>query len=983
MRPPANSFFPVTLRCLALGAAISIGASAGTNLRAAPNELGHPVFRDFPPGRSHMAHLCQAVTQDTAGFVYVANGANLVFYDGSTWRPIKVPTECAGARKFATTTDGTIFLGGASVIGWIRSAGESKEFVSLADRLPPAERNFENIYDVLAVGNTVCFSTEEKIFVWRGGNFTVVHCPTPPHSHGARLHRVGDTVYVTALDHGLCRLVNDRLEAVADDPVLRENEIISIEAGLEGALVLLTAKRGFFQLEGGRITPRPTEANRWLAGKHIICAQRVTDGSLAVAFASVSGDGGMRFDAAGHYVGPLDQFIGLYVKTIRAFFQDREGGLWLGTETGLIRLEWPSALTVFDAVNGLGQGMVADIARHEGALYAATTEGVYRLTATNPAGQIAHFERVLSQPAYSLVSHPGGLLALGYTDLFVQSPAGFTAVAKLPLGGGNMERSQRDSDRVWIATARGIQSVLHTPQGWRDEGLLRGFAENSHTVTEVADGSLWVLSPNRERFHLVFGSGAATRHHLQRVERLGVGTSSDALAECLSVDGRGSSEPAAQWRAFPAGIERVPGDGNLPQRLPQLVSATAGAVASLHEENGPEGRMLWVGGARGLVRVEVARAFPPPVPFATQLDATGVREGDHLAPRHATLKFDYVALRHQLADSVAYQTRLTGSGENWSAWSPERTRTFTSLPAGDYRFEVRARDADGQLSAPAALGFSVLPPWWLTGWAFLSYAAASYWVFTALVWIRTRSLHQRAERLEAVIAERTAELARQNTELIRLNQLELDEKTSARLAEEKARLEVLRYQLNPHFLYNTLASISASLPAGRSPARTMVERLADFCRLTLHRADKGDWTTLGEEMQLVRAYLEIEQSRWGDLLDVEITSEPALAEEQLPHFLLLPLVENALKYGRATSPDRVGLRLTARRGNDGALVIEIANTGVWIEPAEAKPVSSLGIGLDNVRERLIRHYPLSHRFEVSHADGWVTVTLQILPHPAA
>jgi LytS/YehU family sensor histidine kinase len=312
------------------------------------------------------------------------------------------------------------------------------------------------------------------------------------------------------------------------------------------------------------------------------------------------------------------------------------------------------------------------------------------------------------------------------------------------------------------------------------------------------------------------------------------------------------------------------------------------------------------------------------------------------------------------------------------------------LPSGAYRFEVRARDADGVLSAPATLAFVVLAPWWLTPWAWLGYSTAGGALIFAFVRLRTRALRQRAEQLEAVVAQRTRELAHtttelaaQNTELLRLNQLELDEKITARLAEEKARLEVLRYQLNPHFLFNTLASISAALPAGASTPRTMVERLAEFCRLTLHRPDGRDWTTLGEEMQLLRSYLEIERSRWGALLDVEIACDPALDGERLPHFLLLPLVENALKYGRATSPDRVGLRLTASRGDDGALVFTVSNTGEWIEPSAKKTVSTLGIGLENLRERLARHYPRAHRLEFSHTDGWVTVVLRIFSPPVS
>ena len=109
----------------------------------------------------------------------------------------------------------------------------------------------------------------------------------------------------------------------------------------------------------------------------------------------------------------------------------------------------------------------------------------------------------------------------------------------------------------------------------------------------------------------------------------------------------------------------------------------------------------------------------------------------------------------------------------------------------------------------------------------------------------------------------------------------------------------------------------------------------------------------------------------------KLACDPALDREQLPHFLLLPLVENALKYGRATSPDRVGFRLAARRGGDGALVLEVANTGEWVEPTAVKNIPSLGIGLDNLRERLARYYPRSHELVISHAKGWVTVTLHL------
>ena len=151
----------------------------------------------------------------------------------------------------------------------------------------------------------------------------------------------------------------------------------------------------------------------------------------------------------------------------------------------------------------------------------------------------------------------------------------------------------------------------------------------------------------------------------------------------------------------------------------------------------------------------------------------------------------------------------------------------------------------------------------------------------------------------------------------------------------------------------------------------------------LHRGDNEEWTTVGGEMRLLGAYLEIERLRWGELLDVELECPPELEGEPLPYFLLLPLVENALKYGRSTSPDRVGVVVRVRRGGDGSLVLEVGNTGAWLEPSRRKSVVSLGIGLDNLRRRLARHYAGRHRIDIAPAAGWVWVALRLVPESSS
>lgn len=238
---------------------------------------------------------------------------------------------------------------------------------------------------------------------------------------------------------------------------------------------------------------------------------------------------------------------------------------------------------------------------------------------------------------------------------------------------------------------------------------------------------------------------------------------------------------------------------------------------------------------------------------------------------------------------------------------------------------------------------------------------------------------------EATVAERTEELRRTNTELARLHRLELDEKTAARLAEEKARLEVLRYQLNPHFLFNAFTTLHGLITEAPSAAGALTLKLSDFCRQSFARG--SEIGTIREEIAMLRAYLGAEHARWGDSLQVAIETDPAALDRSLPPFLLLPLVENAVKYGGHTSPDVLGLRIAIAPHGDAGLVIEVANTGAWLERDPAAPASaagapvSTGLGLENIRRRLARHYPGAHALAIESSDGWVRVRLTLATAP--
>jgi hypothetical protein len=199
----------------------------------------------------------------------------------------------------------------------------------------------------------------------------------------------------------------------------------------------------------------------------------------------------------------------------------------------------------------------------------------------------------------------------------------------------------------------------------------------------------------------------------------------------------------------------------------------------------------------------------------------------------------------------------------------------------------------------------------------------------------------------------------------------------ANLLAQDAQLRMLRYQLNPHFLFNSLNSIRALIDEDEMKAREMITELSEFLRYSLDSKDYTD-VPLKYEMEAIRHYFAIQKKRYEDKLEVVYDIEPKAGEYPVLSFLIHPLVENAVKYGMRTSPIPLTVSLTAKAGAAG-LTIEVCNSGKWVDPdqPESQSYSGTGTGLDNVRLRLENAFPGRHRFEFFEKEGCVHVRLEI------
>ncbi|NBB84954.1 MAG: histidine kinase [Bacteroidetes bacterium] len=191
----------------------------------------------------------------------------------------------------------------------------------------------------------------------------------------------------------------------------------------------------------------------------------------------------------------------------------------------------------------------------------------------------------------------------------------------------------------------------------------------------------------------------------------------------------------------------------------------------------------------------------------------------------------------------------------------------------------------------------------------------------------------------------------------------------------EAQLDMLRYQLNPHFLFNTLNTLRALISDDNRRARRIVTELADFLRYSLLEVN-APTVPLREEIEVTRTYLAIEKIRFEERLQIHISIDPSVESKRVPPFLVHSLVENAVKHGMATSPRPLRLRLVAEPIPDG-IQIEVANTGHLSDPSANGAPPSTGIGLKNVRQRLDQLFPDRNALALTESDGWVRARVTI------
>lgn len=728
---------------------------------------GLPLIEIFEERRHGAGAQVFDVTQSSDGMLYFGGLRGVTTYDGEWWRSIELPNQSA-VFAIESGRGPEIAVGAVDEFGWVApDVNGAVAFHSLRPYLAPEQRKFGDVRAVCTTNNGFLFVAEQFVFAWSGGAPSIaMDLRARPESMG-RCFRSEGATYV-AFSDGLHRFDESAKKLV--------------RAGFDGKRVDAVLPFGNV-VRGEGLTGNAPELHAWLRGKTVTATALLPNDRVLVGTRQ---DGISIVDRNGAIEQRLDTSAGLPAHVLTGALVDREGALWLTYYGVIARLDLHAPVTVIDARSGV-RGLLSSVEQHRGRLWVASSHGLFM------SGDDGNFRIVPNVPgsAWDLLSTGEELLVCTREGMFVL--AGDAAPRRIDgtetLTPYATTRSQRDPSRVWLGTKQGIAKLRRGASGWTFEGLLEGTPPHIYNIVELGE-ELWASSVFDGAVHVTF-AGATPR-----IERYGTGERFVSLIDgtvVISGTDHTIQQPAPGGRLAPHPRFETVRDttfhmlaqdahGNvwMDTTPPQVLrrdgtTIRIGAIdAAKMQQLDPEGDVVWLVATDVVYRWDATAPAPPlaqPAPMirrAVTADDRAVTAP--LPPEFGRLRIEFAPASYR--PGVVYQYRLDPADAQWSSWTAQPFIDYTNLDHGDYTFRIRARGAAGAVSDETRWSFRVLPPWYRTSSALVLWLITAAVLIAAIVRLRTNALRRQAERLRAIVDERTEALRDANAHLERLSLLD-------------------------------------------------------------------------------------------------------------------------------------------------------------------------------------------------------------------
>ncbi|MCB0639013.1 MAG: hypothetical protein KDC54_20430, partial [Lewinella sp.] len=484
-------------------------AGGGAPLTAQSLPLGVPEIINFYKSDYRAGTQNWCLLQDQRDLLLAGNNKGILVFDGSRWELIALPNRTI-VRSLARGEDGRIYVGAQDEFGFLAKGADGQwAYRSLLDRMPEADRSFEDVWKIFIRPDGIYFGTQKALFIYRDDKLSSV----APRDRFENFFLVGDDLYARDTGSGLVHWKDGRFLPTAAGERFRDLRIAAILPLHERPLII-TESAGLFFLGDDGLTAWETPASTFLREHLAYCALPLEDGQVAIGTVR---NGLVIMDSLGQLQLHLNKRSGLQNNTVLALYHDHQGNFWLGLDNGIDFVKTGAPFSQIRASSGIdGTGYTA--LHYGNLLYLGTNQGLYVCawpTTERPfSEQIFRPVPALRGQMWHLQDLDGHLIVNTHEGAFYREGEAFRPLSSV-LGSWKFLQLEGRPDYAVQGTYTGLYVYRrHSGSGgppWRLSHKLADFEESARVIEEDANGNIWVSHAYKGLYKIVLTDDLHTR----------------------------------------------------------------------------------------------------------------------------------------------------------------------------------------------------------------------------------------------------------------------------------------------------------------------------------------------------------------------------------------------------------------------------------------------------------------------------------------
>jgi len=725
-----------------------------------------------------------AITQGSDDFIYVANNAGLLEYNGAVWNLYKSPKDVI--LRSVRSVKNRVYTGGYMEFGyWERNTYGELIYTSLSADNELSIIEDEEFWGIIDLEEYILFQSFDRIYIFntRTKRFRIINSENRIN----KIFEVDGAVYFQKRSSGLFKIVNGRDSLFLSAEALNNIEIINIFSKGDD-LLIVSKEAGFFLLSNKTLSKYELPFDNKLFNESIYSSIQLKNGSYALGTIS---DGLILIDKDGNLLQTINQSLGLSNNTVLAIYEDKYGNAWLGLDNGINAINFNSPYAVYkDKLGILGTVYVTELIGDT--LYLGTNQGLfYKALNSNDGfsfvkgtdGQVWTLEQVNGQ---LLCGHDKGtFIVFGDKALLVSDD----------LGTWNIQTIESNSDLLLTGNYKGLYVLKKSNGSWKKRNKIEGFDISSRYCEFISKNEVLISHEYKGIYKLVLDEDYRTVLRTDQISGMTGSKSSitsfnDDVLYCnqsgvfrYNVE-TNNFDKDTLFTSYLANDKYLSGklvynkDENQLWGFPknEIVLIEPGKLSEVPEievipipndiRKGKPGydNILSISDQRYLIGTTegyliIDREKFKETPLEIQLNhvaynskhnkfvSLALDENVTLETKDNSLKLNFSITNFNALSSTQYQYRLLGIYDNWSGWSSRSEQFFDNLPHGEYLFEVRGK-SDGQLSNnTATYFFKISKPWYAKPLAIVFYFVLGFLIVLSIHYFNRRYYKKQKEKL--------------------------------------------------------------------------------------------------------------------------------------------------------------------------------------------------------------------------------------------